>query len=300
MAIHKIFSKLYGFVLALFLMIPSISNSAEITVEGSPIPGFEDNCNFRMSAEIFSSSLPQLAKKELDRCMYTLHINGFLDSEVPIIINSLQIAQRKLFLGGLSKASPPLWVSLESEGGDVMAAIETGRLLKTGWHSPTNTRVNPGHSCISACVFLLAAGKNRESAGTIGIHRPRFTEINAESLDANSLKRSYENLYLLINDYLNYNNIHPDFLDDMWTVPSNKIVILSRSQLERYRLLGKDLIYAEMENLELIKSCGENAPQLRDDFWEQHRKECSEHEGLECLHGLVKSHPYGDCLSKTK
>jgi len=151
MASKEVSSKLHALIFAFFLVIPSITNSAEITVEGSPISGYNDHCDFRMSAEIFSASLAQLAKKRLDQCSYTIHIEGTLDSKTPIIINDLQLAQRKLYLGGLSKANLPLWVSLDSDGGDVIATIETGCLLKVGWYSPTGIRVYPSHSCISAC-----------------------------------------------------------------------------------------------------------------------------------------------------
>jgi len=285
-------------LLVFSFMAPSVVFSAEISVIGSPIFDTDRHCDFRMPAETFALALPQLAKNKVDRCQYIVHIEGLIEKKDPNIIKELQIAQRKLYIMGISKAPPPLWVSLNSNGGNIIAAIEVGYLLRDGWSMPTSTRVQPDQSCLSACVFLLAAGNEKEPVGNVGIHRPRFTNFETENLSANSLEKHYDNLYILIKNYLEYLNIHPDFLDDLWSIPSQDIKILTFDDLKKYRLLGKDLVLGEMEDLEIIERCGEKAPQLRDDFFNQYREECSEDDGLECLHRLVESHPHGDCLKR--
>ena len=63
-------------------------------------------------------------------------------------------------------------VSFASNGGEVEAAMELGRVLrKLG----VTAVVAEGDQCLSSCVFAFMGGDRRTVAGRIGIHRPYFT-----------------------------------------------------------------------------------------------------------------------------
>ena len=73
------------------------------------------------------------------------------------------------------------WLTLDSEGGDVYAALRIGRMLRKAraW-----THVLKGSKCISACVFLLAGSVRRDvDGGVVGIHRPYSSDTEALSFE---------------------------------------------------------------------------------------------------------------------
>ena len=70
-----------------------------------------------------------------------------------------------------------LIVLLDSPGGDGIAAMQIGRLLRKA-----NAHVFVTGQCASACVFVLAAGVVRGApAYTVGIHRGRITMSDANA-----------------------------------------------------------------------------------------------------------------------
>lgn len=67
-----------------------------------------------------------------------------------------------------------LIVLLDSPGGDGLAAIEIGRLLRQA-----QAHVFVTGSCASACVFIFMGGVVRQAlSGALGIHRARLTRLD--------------------------------------------------------------------------------------------------------------------------
>jgi hypothetical protein len=64
-------------------------------------------------------------------------------------------------------------VNLNSPGGDVLAAIEIGSVLRDNWMW---TIINDNDECASACVLVFAAGAERGTGdlSVVRIHRPHF------------------------------------------------------------------------------------------------------------------------------
>ena len=79
-----------------------------------------------------------------------------------------------------------LMLFLNSEGGDIAAAIEIGRLVRRWPDSVVVVSLNS--KCFSACVFVLAGGLHRTVHGTVGIHRPFGSATEAQSFDATQKK----------------------------------------------------------------------------------------------------------------
>jgi len=73
-----------------------------------------------------------------------------------------------------------LVVSLDSDGGDMEAAMEIGRLIRTkrAWTMVAGDRGRDS-ACASACVLILCAGSHRVSGGRVGIHRPFSSAVGA-------------------------------------------------------------------------------------------------------------------------
>src|SRR5690348_3816092 len=58
---------------------------------------------------------------------------------------------------------------VDSPGGDVVAAMQAGRILR---RELAHTVVAIDSICASACVFMYLGGVYRTSFGKIGLHRP--------------------------------------------------------------------------------------------------------------------------------
>jgi hypothetical protein len=89
--------------------------------------------------------------------------------------------------------------------------------------------------CLSACVLALAGAKTRAAHGRIGIHRP--THADAARLSAAETRRRDEETRQEIREYLSEMGIAPALYDAMYTVPPDKMRMLTRSELQLFGLL---------------------------------------------------------------
>jgi len=130
---------------------------------------------------------------EKEGSICTISVEGTIDKNTP---QQLKIAIDKVKRNkcgtGESWASSGT-VELSSPGGDMEAAIESGRLIR---RTSLSTRIN--RSCASACVLVQLGGVLRSVFGKIGLHQPYSTsysdsiasaEVNVQK--ANGLISSY-------------------------------------------------------------------------------------------------------------
>src|ERR1700690_3126536 len=85
------------------------------------------------------------------------------------ITRSDVVTVRRILDGLGSQNSQILIFSIDSPGGDVLAAIDIGRLMRK---SHATVAINNNDKCYSACVFVLAVAVDRVVGGAVGIHRP--------------------------------------------------------------------------------------------------------------------------------
>jgi hypothetical protein len=90
-------------------------------------------------------------------------------------------------------------VALNSEGGDLVAGMEIGQIIRS---RSFQTDVGGNGTCASACVFILAAGVERDAYGKIGIHRPRFDDRYFADLTPAQARAKYEQLQTGARSYL--------------------------------------------------------------------------------------------------
>ena len=140
-----------------------------------------------------------------------------------------------------------LIVLLDSAGGDGMAAMEMGRLLRKA-----NAHTFVTGQCASACILVLASGVVRAApAYTIGIHRGRITvsDNNAKILkevDVNSnpsAKRLLENFESSLAAYFAEMGMPPDLFQAMQAHQYKGVYRLSSQEIVLYGLSGFDSNY---------------------------------------------------------
>lgn len=135
-----------------------------------------------------------------------------------------------------------LIIMLDSRGGDGMAAIEIGRLLRKA-----NAHVFVNGECSSACILVLAGGVVRGAPTfSIGIHQARITL----STDAGVIKKEVsvnedpqakfllEKFDASAKTYFSDMEIPPDLFIAMQSHPSKRIYRLSSHEITAYGLNG--------------------------------------------------------------
>lgn len=129
-------------------------------------------------------------------------------------------------------------LEINSEGGDVAAALAIGRQIRALNLSVQTKR------CASACVFILAAGvsrnifptvdhKSNEIIYAIEIHRPYFTDLPAGTSQM-QIQRLRSNQNAVLRAYLGEMNIAAGLLDEMNSVPPESSRRLNDAELEKY------------------------------------------------------------------
>lgn len=140
-----------------------------------------------------------------------------------------------------------LIVLLDSPGGDGMAAMEIGRILRA-----SNAHVFVTGQCASACIFVLASGVVRGAPTlSVGIHRGRITmsDANANVLSdvdvrQNAEARSFLNKYeLAAESYLAEMGMSPALFEAMQNHQQKGVYRLSFKELRLFGLVGYEPAY---------------------------------------------------------
>jgi len=122
-------------------------------------------------------------------------------------------------------------VSFASNGGEVDAAMELGRLLrKLG----LSTAVPAGDQCLSSCVFAFMGGDRRTVAGKIGIHRPYFTSTR----EVPDRRLHYRQLQKKLQEFMDELDFPLSFYEAVMAVPPESVNLLAPADLKRFYLEG--------------------------------------------------------------
>jgi hypothetical protein len=90
---------------------------------------------------------------------------------VLLIVGSITSGDSERLESFLADLEPrPEIIALNSPGGIVREALEVGRVLRS---AEMNTVILPGMSCLSACPYVFAAGRERRVSrrGALGLHQ---------------------------------------------------------------------------------------------------------------------------------
>lgn len=193
-------------LLSLFLAVPAASNvnAAEI----APSAGCSGLKCFRISGEI-----TRMDVAKVNRILDSLGIEG---------------SKNSMFY-------------IDSSGGDVLAAIDIGRLIRK---SHAMVGVVGKDKCYSACVFILAGATRRVVGGAVGIHRPYSTDIGA--LDFTEVQRRYRDLDGKAREFLKEVNMPDSLFEAMVRIPSEHLRILNEEELAAFGLNQIDPVEQEI------------------------------------------------------
>lgn len=125
----------------------------------------------------------------------------------------------------------PVNVNLDSRGGNIWVAMSIGRVIK---QYAFMTRVELGSSCVSACVYVLAAGQGRYVGGRVGIHRPYLPNDGVTS--ARAKKAQYEGIHAQSRQYLEEMDVPASLHERMMQTPPDRVTWLSEQDLSTYGL----------------------------------------------------------------
>jgi len=276
----------------------TVSNASAANWEFENVMAGKSRCEFKLPLRFYVRSTQSLEKISLEKsgCAHSLNISEAIKIEDKDRLESLVS-----FYRSNPEIDPPVTIHLDSVGGSVSASLAIAREIRDP-QSPLygiHTFVGENDRCLSSCVFILAAGFRRSVAGEVGVHRPRFIPGDIANMGYEDLQSAYNGIYDQLSFFFRKTNIHPNFIDAMWQVPSSDIRYLSESELSFYRLEGTDLVAQEQKILELIQACGDSGPSLERDFLGVIESQCTSANGKvnsECFSKVLDTHPYGDCL----
>lgn len=144
-------------------------------------------------------------------------------------VDSAAVMAKLLKSGAQKLAGNTVWFS--SDGGDVDAGMELGRLLRElGVH----TRVGDTDRCLSSCVFAFMGGERRRVAGQLGIHRPYFPYTE----DSPDRKRRFRHLQKVLKDYVEELDFPPSLYEAVMLAPPERMKMLSTAELKTFYLEG--------------------------------------------------------------
>ena len=122
-------------------------------------------------------------------------------------------------------------VSLASNGGEVDAAMELGRLLrKVG----VSTVVARGEQCLSSCVFAFMGGDRRTVAGSLGIHRPYFSSLR----EVPDRRIQYRQLQKKLQEFIDDLDFPQSLYEAVMAVPPESVSMLAPEELKKFYLEG--------------------------------------------------------------
>jgi len=149
----------------------------------------------------------------------------------------------------------PDWcvIELNSSGGDVVAALDIGRIIRS---KSCRTVVAELHICASACIFIVVAGEDREIYGKIGIHRPHFDDSYFAGLTVAQAREKYRQLEIETSDYLHDMGMPDELFIRMMRIPSYSVQWLSSTDVINLGINGIDPAYEEWLQAKYVQQFG--------------------------------------------
>ena len=118
-----------------------------------------------------------------------------------------------------------------SNGGDIDAAMELGRLLR---RLGVFAVVDRNDQCMSACVFAFMGGERRSVAGRLGIHRPFFPHTQ----DLPDRQVQFRHMQRILKDYVEEMDFPSSLYEAVMLVPPESVKILAAAELKSFFLDG--------------------------------------------------------------
>jgi hypothetical protein len=198
-------------------------------------------------------------------------------------ITKASVARFAEVIGAVRPRFEVLEITLNSRGGDVLAALQIGEIAREQWLMTTVDDDTPGIECASACVLVFAGGAVRIAGddSRVGIHRPHFDPQLFASLDRTQAQKKYGDLADQVRTYLSKMGESDALYQAMMRVSSAEIRWLTYSEMKAMNLVGQDPAYAEWLRARNIARYGQAAVE-KFDAW------------------LTRQHAYVDRCAQTR
>ncbi len=126
----------------------------------------------------------------------------------------------------------PTFVTFNSPGGNVVKAIELGRLIRQ--HGLDTIQIKQ-LECASACALAFFGGVHRiAEPGAIGVHKASLA--NSNEIDTNTAISSVQSLTAIEVAYMTEMGVDPALLQLALAYEANDLRYLSGSEMARYRV----------------------------------------------------------------
>lgn len=195
-----------------------------------------ETANAKSSVTSNTLTFTEAAKAPEKQQIKVIHIKG------PISRKLLANLKQNITPSESDPVPAGLIVFLDSKGGDGMAAIEIGRILRKA-----NAHVFVNGECSSACILVLAGGVVRGAPTfSVGIHQARITlssdsGVIKKEVDANEdpvAKAMLAKFNSSAKIYFSDMEIPPDLFTAMQSHPTKRVYRLSSPEITAYGLNG--------------------------------------------------------------
>jgi hypothetical protein len=133
----------------------------------------------------------------------------------------------------LVRSHQPQAIVFNSGGGNIVKAMELGRMIRS---FGLNTFQIRGAECASACALAFLGGATRAAQpGSIGVHKSSFS--NTAGVDAEAAVSAVQQMTAEVISYITEMGADPGLLELAYRYDSDDIRYLSRSEMERYRIV---------------------------------------------------------------
>ncbi len=179
---------------------------------------------------------------ERTACALTVKLRGVIDESRIQLVQQARL-RRDAVRHALGR-EVGFHVDVDSPGGEIFAALEIGRILRT---ERASISVGKGRSCISSCVFLLMGAIERRVSGDarLGIHRPSLGapgQAGPKQASEDEIVDAMSGPLLL---YAQQMNVPRKIIDDSMSVPADRVRQLSAADLAGYGIHAVDPLVLE-------------------------------------------------------
>jgi hypothetical protein len=219
-------------LLSLALLVNSVSARENIPATDNQTESANPKSSVTSNTLTLTESSKSLEKQQIK----VIHVKG------PISRKLLANLQQNIIPSESDPVPAGLIVFLDSKGGDGMAAIEIGRILRKA-----NAHVFVNGECSSACILVLAGGVVRGAPTfSVGIHQARITlssdtGVIKKEVDPNdnpvakALLAKFDSSAKI---YFADMEIAPDLFTAMQSHPTKRVYRLSSPEITAYGLNG--------------------------------------------------------------
>lgn len=149
-------------------------------------------------------------------------------------------------------------VRLNSSGGDVIAAMTIGRILRKNGGI---VLVEEDDICASACVLIIAGGVVRSINGRVLIHRPYSQATDTAGQDLAAWDKKMKSLRKQMDAYLSEMNVSVGLADAMWAISPQNSRELTRAERDHFLLSESDSSYDDYTSTQDARKYGLAKPE---------------------------------------